>query len=124
MEDRNVEEDVKRVLLRLREMRKAKGVSIENMADELQMSTAAYNKIEKQTTKLTLERLLQIRKILDVPLEDLLEIECRTFYHQEIKDQGVGHQEIQTLYQGNKDLYEKLIQAKDEQIALLKEMVK
>ena len=34
-----------------------------------------------------------------------------------------NYQEIQNLYQENKEVYQELLKAKDEQIALLKEML-
>jgi DNA-binding XRE family transcriptional regulator len=44
------------------------------MADELKISTAAYYKIEKRKTKLSLTRLFQIQQILKVTIGDLFEI--------------------------------------------------
>lgn len=123
MQNETVEIDTQWVVQKLRDLRKTKGFSIENMAEELHISVAAYNKIEKQNTKLTLERLFQIRKILNIPLEELFGIECRIFYHHEIKDNEIVNEDVQILNQEIKDLYDKLIQVKDEEIALLKSML-
>jgi len=54
-------------------IRNKKGFSYENMAIELNLSTSAYRKIETGETKLTLERLIQISKILETPLHNFLE---------------------------------------------------
>jgi transcriptional regulator with XRE-family HTH domain len=64
------------------------------MANELSLTPAAYRKIETGETKLTLERLFQISEIL-----------------------------IENFYQENKEVYEKLIAAKDEQIEFLKSLL-
>ena len=90
----------------------------------MQISPAAYRKIEQNETKLTVDRLFQISEILQVKLEDILGIKADKFYKQEIHDYAVGHQEIQHLHQENKEIYEKLIQSKDEQIKLLQELLK
>jgi hypothetical protein len=74
---------------------------------------------------LTLERLFQISEILDSPLSDLLEIGDNIF-QQTNKENATGYQyqqKIKHFYQDNKDIYEKLLQAKDEQMTLLKSML-
>jgi hypothetical protein len=38
-------------------------------------------------------------------------------------DTAITHQKVETLYQENREVYEKLIATKDEQIVLLKEML-
>jgi transcriptional regulator with XRE-family HTH domain len=96
------------------------------MAVNLGISQTAYTKIEREETKLTVDRLHKIAEILDVKLGDLLELEPQSF-HQEIHDNksvtAISHQKVENLYQENREVYEKLIAAKDEQIALLKEML-
>ena len=96
------------------------------MAFELGISHATYTKIEKGKTKLTVERLQKIAKALEVTLGDLLELGTQSF-HQEIHDNqsvtAISQQKVETLYQENREVYEKLLAAKDEQIALLKKMI-
>ena len=65
-----------------------------------------------------------IAKLLETDVAEILELNKQTIYNQDIKENIVGHQQVQNLYQDNKDGYEKLIQAKDEQIALLKSLLK
>lgn len=111
---------MEKVIDKIKEIRKNKGYSHEYMAHLLNISQVAYSKIEKQETKLTVERLYKIAEILESKIEDVLDIKADKIYNQDLKDQAVGHQEIQNLYQDNKEVYEKLIASKDEQIALLK----
>ena len=114
---------MEKVINKIKEIRKNKGYSHEYMAHLLNISQVAYSKIEKQETKLTVERLYKIAEILESKIEDVLDIKADKIYNQDLKDQAVGHQEIQNLYQDNKEVYEKLIASKDEQIALLKSLL-
>ena len=114
------------VIENIKTVRKHKGISLEGMAMNLGLSQTAYTKIEKEETKLTVERLQKIADILDVKLGELLEVEPQSF-HQEIHNNesvtAISHQKVENLYQENREVYEKLIAAKDEQIALLKSML-
>lgn len=108
------------IISKIKEKRKLKGFSHENMAHELRISPSAYNKIERQETKLTVERLLQIQQVLDFSLTEIFELKTEKIYHQDIKDNGVGHQEIQNLYHDNKEMAEKFIQNLKEEILFLR----
>jgi len=115
----DVEERLQKVVSRIVEIRKEKRLTLENMAEELQISVAAYDKIEKQKTALTVERLFQIQIALDVSISDLLDIRIENVYHQNLHDSSVGHQVVKNLYQENRDITDKLIASKDELIASL-----
>ena len=110
------------VINRIKEIRKEKGISHEAMAFDLGISQVAYSKIEKNETKLTLERLYKIADILESKVSNLLGLEIQKVYQQEFKDNANNYQEIQHLHQENKEVYHELIKAKDEQIKLLKEI--
>jgi len=114
-------EEVEKVISKIRELRKEKGYSHEVMAVELGISPSAYNKIERLESKLTLERFLQIKKILEKDYSDFFNIKTDKIFNQTINDQAYGN--IEHFYQDNKEVYEKLIYAKDEQIALLKSLI-
>lgn len=111
------------ITTKIKDIRKEKGYSHEYMAHMLNISQVAYSKIEKNETKLTVERLFKIAEILETKIEDVLDIKADKIYKQDLRDQAIGHQEIQNMYQDNKEVYEKLIVSKDEQIALLKSML-
>jgi len=85
------------VLKRIKETRIQRGYSLENMAMELNISDSAYRKIENNQTKLSLDKFLQIAKILDVQINDLLGEKSHREYHQYNNDQGtfIGHQEFE-----------------------------
>ena len=114
---------MEKIINKIRDIRKDKGYSHEYMAHLLDISQVAYSKIEKNETKLTVERLFKIAEILEAKIEDILDIKADKVYKQDLKDNSIGHQEIQNMYQDNKEVYEKLIASKDEQIALLKSLL-
>ena len=116
----NTKGNTDKILKKIREARKNKGLSHESMAFELDMSPSAYNKLERCETTLSLERFFKIIEILNIPLTDAFDIKTGDNI-QDIKDQAIG--KVEHLYQENKEVYEKLIAAKDEQINLLKELL-
>jgi transcriptional regulator with XRE-family HTH domain len=121
--DNNSAEKVQKVLRKIRELRKTKGLSHENIAIELDMSPSAYNKLERGETTLSLERLLKIAEIFEINIGEILDIQTKNQFNQINRESSTGylqHQEIQNMHQDNKEVYDKLIASKDEQIALLK----
>lgn len=71
MENNNIE--IPAILSNIRSFRKNKGYSHDYMAMELDISPSAYTKIERNEVKLTLERFLQISKILELPPSSFLD---------------------------------------------------
>ncbi|SDL89260.1 helix-turn-helix domain-containing protein [Chryseobacterium taihuense] len=119
------------IIEKIKEYRKKKGFSHENMAEELHISQAAYSKIEKNETKLTVDRLYQIAEILEAPVYELLDVNPNNIYNQQnFYDASVGYQDIQNLYQENKDktdkiesLYEERLKDKDKMIEQLQDII-
>lgn len=107
----------------IRKYRELRGFSQEYMAHHLDVNQASYAKLESGVTKITIDRLFSIGKLLETEISEILDLKNQTIYNQDLKDNAVGHQQVENLYQDNKAVYEKLIQAKDEQITFLKEML-
>jgi transcriptional regulator with XRE-family HTH domain len=120
----NSKETVSKIIGKIRDIRKQKGYSNEAMAIDLGISTSAYNKMERMESAISLEKFIKIREILNVPYSEFLDSTAKSVYRQDLKDNSIGHYEVQTLYQENREVYEKLIAAKDEQISLLQKMLK
>ena len=70
---------MEKILERIKQFRTTKGYTLENMANELNISASTYRKVEMNETKLTVERLIKITKILEIPLEDLLDTNTKGF---------------------------------------------
>lgn len=112
------------IINRIKKYRQLKGFSHENMATEMKISQVSYTKIENGTTKLTVDRLYKIAEILEIEISELMGIETKYQLNQTNKDSSVGYlQQIDNFHQENKEVYEKLIQTKDEQITLLREII-
>ena len=114
---------IENVIKKIVAARIKRGLSYENIANELEITPAAYRKIETGETKLTVERLFRLSEILDTSLPELLSIDNEVF--QQINNENTtGYQQkIGNFYQENKEVYEKLLKSKDEQIALLKSLL-
>jgi transcriptional regulator with XRE-family HTH domain len=103
------------------------------MAFDLNISSSAYNKLERSETVLSLERLLKIKQILDLSFSDLFEIKTGDVYHQDLRDHAVGHldlkyysivyQQVANLYQDNKETNEKFIKSQQDEITFLRELI-
>lgn len=63
---------MKAIAEKIRLLRVAKGLSQENIADSLHISTTAYGDIERGKTDLTLVRLTQIAEVLNTTVLGLL----------------------------------------------------
>ena len=115
---------MKKIIEKIKDIRSNKGYSHEYMAFELGISQVAYSKLEKLETKLSVERLYKIAEILEVKVGEILDIAPNNQFNQTTRENSTGYlQQIENFYQENKDVYEKLINAKDEQIALLKSLL-
>ncbi|WP_461081138.1 helix-turn-helix domain-containing protein [Spirosoma flavus] len=82
---------------KIRLQRLQRGLSQENMADLLNLSTTAYGDIERGKTDLTLSRLTQIAQALDVSPLTLLTDEAIPAQVIEEKPNVVVHHELETL---------------------------
>jgi transcriptional regulator with XRE-family HTH domain len=113
------------VIDRIKEVRKRKGISHEAMAFNLGISQVAYTKLEKNETKLTIDRLYKIAEVLEIKVNELLE--DSTNVSQNIYNNkdftAIAHQQVENLYQNQMGVYESLVQSKEEQIELLKKML-
>lgn len=104
---------MKKIIQRITKHRKEKGLTYENVALELEISTAAYRKIETGETKLTLERLFKLSTILDASIIDLLDLHEDSFH--------TNSNNIMSL--DSQDLFLQLLKSKEDQILLLKEII-
>ncbi|NAW52033.1 helix-turn-helix domain-containing protein [Elizabethkingia argentiflava] len=112
---------VEKILERIKEARKEYGYSHENMAHELGISQAAYTNLEKNESKLTVERLLAIASILKKPPYHFLDGTPQNIYNQQNTDNVIGHQE--NIYKENKEMLEKLVLSYESRIEELKDEI-
>lgn len=107
----------------IRKYRELKGISQEYMALKLDITQASYAKLENSTTKINVERLFDISQLLETDIAEILEISKQPVFNQNNNTTANAFAHVEHLYQENKEVYEKLIAAKDEQITFLKKLL-
>lgn len=115
--------EMEKIVDKIAQYRNKKGYTYENMAHELELSPAAYRKIETGETKLTVERLFRISNILEAPIDELLDLDKNHFVQNNYSNESVFSQRIENFYQENKEITEQLIKAKDDLIAHLEKEI-
>ena len=78
----------KKVGERIRVARVTKGLSQQNMVDELGLTVASYSNIERGVTDITITRLFEIARILQVKIENILDLVNSS---QNVKDTGLPY---------------------------------
>jgi len=117
---------MEKVLTKIRDIRKEKGFTLESMADELEISHTAYRNIENSQSKLTVERLIGIAEILEVPTSELLDEKATYVYNQTNNNNGtvIGHQDFENYYyQENKELMQNYMESLKAEIEFLKSLL-
>lgn len=97
----------------IREIRKTKGISQADVAGELDVSIAAFSKIERGLTNIPILRLEQIANVLDTSIYTLLGVQKTDVSKIDVS------QEVESL-QRELQMSKELLKAKDEIIELLK----
>jgi transcriptional regulator with XRE-family HTH domain len=120
MTESDIQSIINQVIEKIIQKRKKKGWTHENMALELGLSPAAYHKIESQTTKLSLKRLLEICNALKVDIIEIFGLSNHTIYNQEFRDNSISQQVIENMYNDNKELTERYINRLEKEIEELK----
>lgn len=120
---KNLRMEMEKIIEKITQLRNRKGFTYENMADELEITTAAYRKIETGETKLSVERLFRISNILETSISEFLEFDQNHFVQNNYSSENVISQRIENYYQDNKEITEQLIKTKDELIDVLKKEI-
>ena len=71
--EKDIPQKVEKILVNLRLQRTKKGYSQEYLGDQLGLSQYAYHKIENGKTKLHLNCLLELCKLLEIEIQDLVD---------------------------------------------------
>ncbi len=88
---------MEKIIEKIAQYRNRKGYTYENMADELELTTAAYRKIETGETKLSVERLFRISNILETPIDELLDLDKNHFIQNNYNNESIISQRIENL---------------------------
>ena len=108
---------------KIKAFRIMRGFSQEDMANRLDITQATYSKIEGNKQKITQEQLEKIAQELGVTIADITSNEPIVILNNASNQgtQGIGH--IEHFYADQKELYEKLITSKDDEITNLREVI-
>lgn len=69
------------VYLNLRKIRELKNLTREYVAEELKMSMSGYGRIERGEVDLTVSKLTEISKVLDVSMEFIFKFDVSVFFN-------------------------------------------
>lgn len=115
---------------KIKNIRELKNLTQEYMAEKLDISQAAYSKLEKGTTKISQDKLEKIAEVLDVNPEDITDFDNKKVlnsYNSSIKgnNSNITYSQqditlIRQLYEDKIALLEKLLNNAEAEIERLK----
>ncbi len=108
---------------KIRTIRTLRGFSQEFMADKLGIAQNTYSKYESNGDKLPFETLEKIATVLGVSITDLTSNTPIIINNHAANEgtQGIGH--VENLITGQKELFERIIASKEDEIRTLKEVI-
>lgn len=116
---------------KIKSIRELKNYTQEYMADQLGVTQAGYSKIEKGNTILSYVKLVEIARILEVSVEDVISFDSQRYFNSFNKVRGNNNGSIQinsdntatlkVLYEDKIKLLEKLLSKTEEELSRYKE---
>lgn len=116
---------------KIKSIRELKNYTQEYMADQLGVTQAGYSKIEKGKTILSYVKLVEIARILEVSVEDVISFDSQRYFNSFNKVRGNNNGSIQinsdnsatlkVLYEDKIKLLEKLLSKTEEELSRYKE---
>jgi transcriptional regulator with XRE-family HTH domain len=104
---------------KIRLIREMRGFSQENVAAKLGIAQNAYSRIETNQAKLEAGMLVKIAEVLGVSTTDILSSQPAIVNFQSNKGTQQSFGYVENVISGQKELYEKMLAAKDEEIIRL-----
>jgi transcriptional regulator with XRE-family HTH domain len=109
--------------LKLKQIRELKNLTQEHIATQLGLSTRAYSKIESGETQLTISRLNEISKILDIDPMEVLGFDHQQIFNNCTQEGNIGINHI-NIPEKLIEQYEKRIQQLESEVVFLRTLVK
>ncbi|WP_428232330.1 helix-turn-helix transcriptional regulator [Flavobacterium sp.] len=116
---------------KIKSIRELKNYTQEYMADQLGVTQAGYSKIEKGKTILSYVKLVEIARILEVSVEDVISFDSQRYFNSFNKVRGNNNGSIQInsdnsatlklLYEDKIKLLEKLLSKTEEELCRYKD---
>ncbi|WP_456311860.1 helix-turn-helix transcriptional regulator [Pseudomonas shirazensis] len=110
---------------KIKSIRELKNYTQEYMADQLGVTQAGYSKIEKGKTILSYIKLVEIAKILEVSVEDIISFDSQKYFNNfnNVKGNNNGsilinadNETLKELYEDKIKLLEKLLKKTEEEL--------
>jgi transcriptional regulator with XRE-family HTH domain len=108
---------------KIRLVRELRGFSQENVAARLGIAQNTYSRIETNQTKLEAGMLNKIADVLGVSPMDILSSQPAIVNFQSNKGTQQSFGYVETVIAGQKELYEKMLEGKDDEIARLNKII-
>jgi transcriptional regulator with XRE-family HTH domain len=109
--------------LKLKQLRELKNLTQEHIATQLGLSTRAYSKIESGETQLTITRLNEISKILEIDPIEVLGFDHQQIFNNCSQEGNIGINHI-NIPEKLIEQYEKRIQQLESEVLFLRTLVK
>lgn len=112
---------------KIKSIRELKNYTQSHMAKELGLSQKAYSNIETNITDITVSRLEEIAKVLDVSLTQILNLSEENIFQNIFnnRDESQNTYTINNNHANEKlELYEKIVAEKEAHIQTLQELLK
>jgi len=118
---------VNKHLSRIKLAREKRNYCQEFVADQLHITQRAYSSIENGDTKLSVTRMFELAKILEITIEEILADYMESINTNNFNNEAAGNQGSLIVNNTNVEelitLYEKIIKSKDEEIAFLRDLI-
>lgn len=108
---------------RIKKLREFKNYTQEWMALQLGLSQPAYSKIEKGDVSISVDKLIAIAEILEVNPSDFFDIDGKHTYTNMVQNHKGGNAFVINQAEKALELYDKLIEEKNEHIKTLQKLV-
>jgi len=112
---------------KIKNIRELKNYTQQYVASKLDMTQAGYSKIEKGKTRLSIEKLGQLARVLELPIENIITfsgsscLKENSVYQLKDKSCDVNFDLVKKLYEDKIDLLEKLLSKTDSELQFYKE---
>ncbi|SDE73803.1 Transcriptional regulator, contains XRE-family HTH domain [Mucilaginibacter pineti] len=108
---------------KIKMIRQLRGFSQENVAAKLGIAQNAYSRIETNQTRLDSAMLVKLAEVLGVSPMDILSGQPAIVNFQSNKGTQQSFGYVESVVTGQRELYDKLIAGKDEEIARLSRII-
>lgn len=111
---------------KIHKVRELKNITAKDMADRLDMTTAGYQKIERDEVSINMDRLLEIAGIFGMKPEDLLTFDEKIVFNNNTLNSsaGVNYGTLNTFPEELKRLYEENAKLLADKIKLLEDKIR